>query len=218
MFRLNRLLFLVLLLATRPTVAQEPTASSGTVAGDEEHTEGLLEDLRVGRREADDLVARYEAADGEERVILRIQIRRIGERLRDFVDSLVSHIAELEAAGIDPTGPRTEVVSLLDGVDDFLRDDLSRMREQVEALRAGRRELAADELLGREQDLNIVYQSVDQVLESRLDIVDYRETLGLDVGGRGVQKASCSRRSFLATKRVRLHSCEENKLWNGCES
>jgi len=43
--------------------------------------------------------------------------------------------------------------------------------------------LPADELLGREQDLNVVYQNVDQVLESRLDIVDYRETLGLDVGG-----------------------------------
>ena len=218
MFHLNRWLFLVVLLATRSTVAQEPAASAETVAELEGQTEGLLEELRSGRREADDLVARYDAADGEERLILRSQIRQIRERLGDAVDALVSHIAALEALGIDPTGPRAEVVSLLDGVDDFLRDDLSRMREQVEALRAGRRELAADELLGREQDRNIVYQSVDQVLESRLDIVDYRETLGLDVGGRGVQKASCSRRSFLATKRVRLHSCEENKLWNGCES
>ena len=154
MFRLNRWHFLVVLLATRPTVAQEPTASSETVADLEGQTEGLLEELRSGRREADDLVARYEAADGEERVILRSQIRRIRARLRDAVDSLVSHIAELEAAGIDPTGPRVEVVSLLDGVDDFLRDDLLLMREQVEALRAGRRELAADELLGREQDLS----------------------------------------------------------------
>lgn len=183
-----RLLFLALLLAT-PTAesyavaAQEPAASSETVAELEEQTEGLLEEVLKSRRQTEELISKYEAADGEERIILRSQIRQIGKRLKDSVDALVSHVTELEAAGLDATTPRAEAISLLDEGEEFLRDDLVRVRELIEVLRAGRRELPAEELLGREQDLNVVYQGLDDLLSNRLDIVDYRETLGLDVSG-----------------------------------
>jgi len=172
-------LLAILLLATSVS-AQEPISTDEADLAAK--TPELLETMRASRAEARDLIVRYEAADGEERLILRSQIARVGDRLGENADALVKQFSELSDAGLDPSEVRTEILSLLGDAEAFLVDDLVRIREQIETLRAGRRDLVAEELLGREQDLNVVYQSFDRLLEGRLNVARYREDMGQDVG------------------------------------
>ena len=175
---------LAILFAATPAWSQEPDATS---TDDEpsltEQTETLAAELREQQAETDDLVTRYEAAEGEERQVLASQLVRRGKEFRRNLTTLISRLEELREEGRESEVARATAERPVVWAIDFGRRELERHRESGTEMRVAWIDLPPEEKLLEEQRLGILRTQIIRLLEGLLEMSTHAESLGLDPTG-----------------------------------
>jgi small conductance mechanosensitive channel len=168
------------LVHSSPLAAQEATSSveeSELLA----ETEELARDLEIKRDEAVELFRQYEAAEGEDALIVRAQISRRFEEIGGELEEFVKDIITLRDNGEDVSRPQSVALEVLNQFDRFIKRDYQQIQDAVKERRAGLEDLTSEERIPREQEITQSSKALDRLLESLYELASLKETLGLDV-------------------------------------
>jgi small conductance mechanosensitive channel len=168
------------LAVSTPGWAQEPAPSDDEQSSLLAETEELEAALQLDKKDIDELIARFEEAEGEQRQVLGGQITRRGKEARANLDALVSNLNQLREEGREPAGPRATAEELLTWAIDFVRRELDHNAGLAAELRAEWANQPPEEKLAVEQRLSLLRTENIRLLVGFLDMCDYRERLGLD--------------------------------------
>lgn len=174
------LIFGLCLVYPFPLAAQEPPSSeeeSELVA----ETEKLARDLETKRDEAVELFRQYEAAEGEDALIVRAQIARRFDGIGGELEQFVKDVVTLRENGEDVSTSLSVGVEVMTQFERFIKRDYQHIQDAIKERRAGLEDLTSEERLPKEQEITRYNGALDRLLESLYRLANFRETLGLDV-------------------------------------
>ncbi len=163
-----------------------PLAAQETPSAEEEskllaETEKLAGNLETKRDEAVELFRQYEAAEGEDALIVRAQLSRRSDEIKGELEQLVKDIVTLRDRGEDVSRPQSIAVEVLTQFDRFIKRDFQHIQDAVKERRAGLEDLTSEERLPKEQEITQYNGALDRLLQSLYTLTSHKENLGLDV-------------------------------------